>query len=103
MPEADSAIARKHIDISIRTKLIAALDNLDNCVYLATYTIGDSGQSYQHIEEQSGEEFWSIKAYTPAPHLRLKDPEVNASGNIASASTTNGEFALSGQRIKPET
>ena len=76
MPGADSAIARKHIDISLRTKLIAALDNLDNGVYLATYTTGNSGQTYQYIEEQSGEEFWSIKAWTPAPHHRLKDPDV---------------------------
>ncbi len=72
----DSAIAEKHIDISIRAKQIAKSSNRDWHIYIATYAAGTSGQSYQRIEEASGEEFWSIKAWTPAPHRRLKDPDV---------------------------
>ncbi len=70
------AIAKKHIDISIRAKQIAAGKDRDWLIYIATHAAGISGQSYQQIEEASGEEFWSIKAWTPAPHRRLKDPDV---------------------------
>ncbi len=71
-----SAIAKKHIEISIKTKQIAK-SNCEDCrVYIATYTAGRSGQSHQPIEVHSGEEFWSIKAWTPSPHHHLKDPDV---------------------------
>lgn len=71
-----SAIAEKHIDISIKTKQIAKSNCKDCVVYIATYPIGRPGQSFQRIEEQSGEEFWSIKAWTQPPHHHLKDPDV---------------------------
>ena len=75
MPGPDSAIAKKHIEISLRAKQIAQRA-LPGCrVYVATYTTGRSGQSYQQIEEHTGEEFWSIRAITPPPppHTRIKD------------------------------
>jgi hypothetical protein len=69
-------IAAKHTDISLRVKQIAA-HCIPQCqVYVATYTAGSAGQTYQRIEEKSGEEFWSIKAWTPWPRRRLKDPDV---------------------------
>ena len=76
MLTAESAIARKHTAISIQTKQIAMMHCQGCRVYIATYTTGKSGQAYQRIEEESGEEFWSIKAWTPPPHRRLKDPDV---------------------------
>ena len=73
---ADSTIAKKHIDISIRVKQIAG-HSCPHChVYLATHRIGKAGQFYQHIEQVSGEEFWSVKAWTPPPRHNLKDPDV---------------------------
>jgi hypothetical protein len=69
-------IAKKHIDLSIETKEIAKRAFNDCQVYIATYTTGRAGKDYQYIEEQSGKEFWSIKAWTTPPHHRLKDPDV---------------------------
>ncbi len=71
-----SAIAKKHIEISIKTKQIADVICRGCLVYIATYTTGKSGQVYQRIEQESAEEFWSIKAWTPSPRRRLKDPDV---------------------------
>jgi hypothetical protein len=68
--------AARHIDISLRVKQIAARCIPQCQVYVATYTAGSAGQIYQHLEEKSGEEFWSIKAWTPPPRRRLKDPDV---------------------------
>jgi hypothetical protein len=76
MVEVGSIIALKHIEISIQTKQIAEKYCKECCVYIATYTTGRSGQAYQRIEEKSGEEFWSLKAWTPPPHRRLKDPDL---------------------------
>lgn len=71
-----SEIAKKHIEISIKTKQIAQVICRDCLVYIATYTTGKAGQVFQRIEEQSAEEFWSIKAWTPPPRRRLKDPDL---------------------------
>ena len=68
--------AAKHTDISIRAKQIAESCSPQYDVYIATYTAGKTGQIYQRIEEKSDEEFWSIKAWTPPPHHRLKDPDM---------------------------
>jgi hypothetical protein len=76
MIDTEPTIATKHIGISIQAKQIA-LNYCKRCnVYIATYTSGISGQAYQRIEEKSGEEFWSLKAWTPPPHHRLKDPDL---------------------------
>ncbi len=72
----DSEIARKHIAISLRVKRIASSCCSKWGSYVATYTAGSAGQAYQRIEQDSGEEFWSIKTWTPPPHRRLKDPDV---------------------------
>lgn len=73
----DSAIARKHIEICLKVKNIAVSILPDCDVYVATYTAGQSGQSYQRIEEECRQEFWSIKAWTlTPPPIRLKDPDV---------------------------
>jgi hypothetical protein len=69
-------IAAKHTDISLGVKQTAARCMPQYKVYVATYTTGRAGQIYQRIEEKSGEEFWSIKAWTPPPRRRLKDPDV---------------------------
>lgn len=76
MLAADSPIAEKHIDISIKVKQVA--DSIcQHChVYIATYTTGKAGQFYQRIEQESGKEFWSTKAWTHPPYCRLKDPDV---------------------------
>ncbi len=72
-----SEIAKKHIDISIKTKQIATLIDKGYHIYIATYTTGKTGKCYQQIEEASGEDFWSIKAWTRYPHPhRLKDPDI---------------------------
>ncbi len=71
-----SEIAKKHIAISVKSKDLAVANCSDSLVYIATYTTGRSGQSYQRLEQESGEEFWSIKAWTSPPHGRLKDPDV---------------------------
>jgi hypothetical protein len=70
-------IAAKHIDISLRVKQIAARCIPQYKVYVATYTAGSAGQIYQRLEEKSGAEFWSIKAWTPPSprRRRLKDPD----------------------------
>ncbi len=64
MVEAEPTIAAKHIQISIQAKQIAMEVCKDCNTYIATYTSGTSGQAYQRIEEESGEEFWSLKAWT---------------------------------------
>ncbi len=68
--------AAKHTEFSIRVKHLAARYSPQYTVYIATYTAGAAGQIYQRIEEGSGEEFWSIKAWAPPPRRRLKDPDV---------------------------
>jgi len=108
MYEADSAKARKHIDISIKTKHIAELHCQSYYVYVATYTTGKSGQAYQRIEEESGEEFWSIKALTLSPHHRLKDPDLILTQNERVSFLVEVKWgAIQGQKgsdlqIKPE-
>lgn len=78
MPDTTLSIARKHISISLQLKHIVSVTRRDLGVFVATYTSGARGQSYQSIEEASGEEFWSIKAWTPPPppRRRLKDPDL---------------------------
>jgi hypothetical protein len=76
VPAPESAIAREHIEISIKIKRLADVFCRDCQTYVATYTAGASGQSYQRIEQESGEDFWSIKAWTPPPRSRLKDPDL---------------------------
>jgi hypothetical protein len=76
MPSQESAKARKHIAISLQARHIAEECCPGCAVYVATYTTGQAGQAYQRIEEQSGQEFWSIKAWTPPPRRRLKDPDL---------------------------
>jgi hypothetical protein len=76
MEGVESTIAAKHIQISIQAKQIAMQQCKECYVYIATYTAGTAGQEYQQIEAQSGEEFWSLKAWTPAPHRHLKDPDL---------------------------
>ena len=68
--------AGRHIAISLQVKRLVQECCPECGVYVATYTAGRSGQAYQRIEEQSGEEFWSIKAWTGPPYRRLKDPDV---------------------------
>jgi hypothetical protein len=76
MPPTETTIAQKHTELCIKVKSIAESSCPDWRVYLATYTTGRAGQSYQRIEQESGEDFWSIRALTPPPHRRLKDPDV---------------------------
>ena len=45
----------------------------------------------------------TCKTYLPRLETDSKNSRVIGMGNTASASTTNGEFASSGLRIKPET
>lgn len=68
--------AGRHIEISLQVNRLVQ-ECCPQCgVYVATYTTGRFGQAYQRIEEESGAEFWSIKAWTDPPHERLKDPDV---------------------------
>ena len=76
MSPADLTIAKKHIEISMKAKHIADISCQNSRTYIATYTTGGSGQSYQRIEQESGGEFWSIKCWTPPPRSRLKDPDL---------------------------
>lgn len=76
MTASASSIAQKHTDISVRTKQIVNASCPDCRVYIATYRTGTAGQEYQQIEQDNGEEFWSIKAWSPLPHRRLKDPDL---------------------------
>ncbi len=68
--------AKKHIGISLRVKQAINTRFPDYGVYVATYTSGKTGQIYQRVEEETGEEFWSIRAWRPPLNLRLKDPDV---------------------------
>lgn len=73
----ESPIATKHIELSLRAKRIAKGVYPQFEVLIATYTAGRSGQTYQSVEEMSGEEFWSLKVWSPQkPHRRLKDPDL---------------------------
>ena len=74
MAVASEAKARKHTRIGIKVKRIVRDCWPAWSVYLATYT---ARQVYQCIEQESGEEFWSIKAYSfpPQRHSRTKDPD----------------------------
>lgn len=76
MTASAPSIANKHTDISVRTKQIVNASCPDCRVYIATYRTGTAGQEYQQIEQGSGEDFWSIKAWSPPPHHRLKDPDL---------------------------
>lgn len=62
--------------ISLAVKQIANRCCPSCDAYIATYTAGIAGQLYQEIEEESGEEFWSIKAWSPPPRRRKKAPDV---------------------------
>ncbi len=75
-PALSLAQARKHIGISLRVKEIASRCYPNCDIYIATYTAGRSGQSYQAIEEQSGLEFWSIRGLAHPTNERIKDPDV---------------------------
>jgi hypothetical protein len=63
--------AHGHIEISLQVKRIVQACCPDCDVYVATYAAGRAGPSYQGIEEQSGVEFWSIKAWTESSRERF--------------------------------
>lgn len=72
-------IADKHIRISLKVKETAEKTRPHDDVFVATFRAGANGHAYQRIEQESGAEFWSIKAWTPLPppRRRLKDPVSN--------------------------
>jgi len=79
LPPHSFAIAKKHIDISLKIEDIVKEFNLPYITYIATYGIGRSGQAYQRIEEESMRTYYSIKMYStnpPAQHSQVKDPDV---------------------------
>jgi len=66
--------ARNHVNIALRVKRIAKVCLPGHCVFLAPH----NQRAYQDLERQSGEEFWSVKAYSssaPASGSRVKDPD----------------------------
>ena len=68
--------ADKHIRISIEVKKIIEKFNSEFKTYLATYT---ASKTYQKLEEQSGEEFWSLRMYNskiPDNASRAKYPDI---------------------------
>ena len=70
------AHARRHIGISLQVKRMVQECSPECGVYVATCATGRAAQAYQRPERESGETFWSIKAWTDPPHARLQDPDV---------------------------
>jgi hypothetical protein len=68
------AIAEKHVKLSTRVKHIAESKGYAGQVYIATH----KPQTYRHAEQDSGKDFWSIKAWMPSSpkDLSLKDPDL---------------------------
>ncbi len=74
--------ANKHIKICIAVKKI--IENAELKIYLATHLTGRAGKIYGSLEEQTGEEFWSLRMYsskTPDERSRVKDPDIIAVKN----------------------
>ncbi len=74
--EVSQKKADKHIRLSIKIKDIINKIHPEWKVYIATYTTGTAGKIYQKIEEESGEEFWSIKLHSWIDNSELKDPDL---------------------------
>lgn len=68
--------AQKHIELSLKVRDIARERLPDHLVYVATHTAGKYGQLYQSLEEETGEEFWSLRIISDPTKRRLKDPDL---------------------------
>ncbi len=70
--------AKKHVELSTRIKHIAESKGYAGQVYIATHALRRYASTYCQAEHHSGEDFWSIKAWTPSSprELNLKDPDL---------------------------
>lgn len=79
LQSTSNLIADKHIQISLEVKKGTEKLNRELKTYLATYTTGTSGTIYKKLEEQSGEEFWSLRMHSskdPDNTDGVKDPDI---------------------------
>ncbi|MCL4396706.1 MAG: hypothetical protein M1482_18205 [Chloroflexi bacterium] len=70
--------AKKHVRISNKVKQIAESLGYADHVYAATHAFGQMAKVFHEAELESGEQFWSIKAWKRAvPRARgLKNPDL---------------------------
>lgn len=72
------AIARRHVTLSLTIKRLAESKGFAGSVYIATHALRRAAPFYRQSEHESGENFWSIKAWMPSSprEVNLKDPDL---------------------------
>jgi hypothetical protein len=76
--ETSFAIAKKHVELSLKVKRIAQSKGYGDNVFITTHALRRSALPYREAEKASGEDFYSIKGWIPSSPkaVNLKDPDL---------------------------